>query len=376
MFKPFNKEDKQIKYYSIKIKDSNIFHDPFEFIWDDKISAVRSIPIKNGINAKNVEIIVSDTLPIYTFILLMEMFCFRDSLLSISFLTYDNRMIVSPVLEDFKVDNPKFVDGSGLIRKLFTTLTKENKPLHWSVMFNNGLFLAYDLEVSIIPKHKVPSNFANNFALISHDFDYKNAVFSIIDDNERKEILKNLRKYNTYLPFLEEFKVRNTSQKAFVLNKKFTDDDIIDFLEYGLDEADDDEDEFDEPSTNTKNGENVFDNFAEGLGQNFGFPLNIDQSIKMEEMFENMVEELYNAAKSSGISDEDMETYFREYFSQFAKITPTGFANNKEMLDKLIAMLKNVQKKNNKTSKNDKGENTNKKDISNDNLSNEDKEIN
>lgn len=376
MFKPFNKEDKQIKYYSIKIKDSNIFHDPFEFIWYDKISAVRSIPIKNGINAKNVEIIVSDTLPIYTFILLMEMFCFRDSLLSISFLTYDNRMIVSPVLEDFKVDNPKFVDGSGLIRKLFTTLTKENKPLHWSVMFNNGLFLAYDLEVSIIPKHKVPSNFANNFALISHDFDYKNAVFSIIDDNERKEILKNLRKYNTYLPFLEEFKVRNTSQKAFVLNKKFTDDDIIDFLEYGLDEADDDEDEFDEPSTNTKNGENVFDNFAEGLGQNFGFPLNIDQSIKMEEMFENMVEELYNAAKSSGISDEDMETYFREYFSQFAKITPTGFANNKEMLDKLIAMLKNVQKKNNKTSKNDKGENTNKKDISNDDLSNEDKEIN
>ena len=376
MFKPFNKEDKQIKYYSIKIKDSNIFHDPFEFIWDDKISAVRSIPIKNGINAKNVEIIVSDTLPIYTFILLMEMFCFRDSLLSISFLTYDNRMIVSPVLEDFKVDNPKFVDGSGLIIKLFTTLTKENKPLHWSVMFNNGLFLAYDLEVSIIPKHKVPSNFANNFALISHDFDYKNAVFSIIDDNERKEILKNLRKYNTYLPFLEEFKVRNTSQKAFVLNKKFTDDDIIDFLEYGLGEADDDEDEFDEPSTNTKNGENVFDNFAEGLGQNFGFPLNIDQSIKMEEMFENMVEELYNAAKSSGISDEDMETYFREYFSQFAKITPTGFANNKEMLDKLIAMLKNVQKKNNKTSKNDKGENTNKKDISNDDLSNEDKEIN
>lgn len=376
MFKPFNKEDKQIKYYSIKIKDSNIFHDPFEFIWDDKISAVRSIPIKNGINAKNVEIIVSDTLPIYTFILLMEMFCFRDSLLSISFLTYDNRMIVSPVLEDFKVDNPKFVDGSGLIRKLFTTLTKENKPLHWSVMFNNGLFLAYDLEVSIIPKHKVPSNFANNFALISHDFDYKNAVFSIIDDNERKEILKNLRKYNTYLPFLEEFKVRNTSQKAFVLNKKFTDNDIIDFLEYGLDEADDDEDEFDEPSTNTKNGENVFDNFAEGLGQNFGFPLNIDQSIKMEEMFENMVEELYNAAKSSGISDEDMETYFREYFSQFAKITPTGFANNKEMLDKLIAMLKNVQKKNNKTSKNDKGENTNKKDISNDDLSNENKEIN
>lgn len=376
MFKPFNKEDKQIKYYSIKIKDSNIFHDPFEFIWDDKISAVRSIPIKNGINAKNVEIIVSDTLPIYTFILLMEMFCFRDSLLSISFLTYDNRMIVSPVLEDFKVDNPKFVDGSGLIRKLFTTLTKENKPLHWSVMFNNGLFLAYDLEVSIIPKHKVPSNFANNFALISHDFDYKNAVFSIIDDNERKEILKNLRKYNTYLPFLEEFKVRNTSQKAFVLNKKFTDDDIIDFLEYGLDEADDDEDEFDEPSTNTKNGENVFDNFAEGLGQNFGFLLNIDQSIKMEEMFENMVKELYNAAKSSGISDEDMETYFREYFSQFAKITPTGFANNKEMLDKLIAMLKNVQKKNNKTSKNDKGENTNKKDISNDDLSNEDKEIN
>lgn len=376
MFKPFNKEDKQIKYYSIKIKDSNIFHDPFEFIWDDKISAVRSIPIKNGINAKNVEIIVSDTLPIYTFILLMEMFCFRDSLLSISFLTYDNRMIVSPVLEDFKVDNPKFVDGSGLIRKLFTTLTEENKPLHWSVMFNNGLFLAYDLEVSIIPKHKVPSNFANNFALISHDFDYKNAVFSIIDDNERKEILKNFRKYNTYLPFLEEFKVRNTSQKAFVLNKKFTDDDIIDFLEYGLDEADDDEDEFDEPSTNTKNGENVFDNFAEGLGQNFGFPLNIDQSIKMEEMFENMVEELYNAAKSSGISDEDMETYFREYFSQFAKITPTGFANNKEMLDKLIAMLKNVQKKNNKTSKNDKGENTNKKDISNDDLSNEDKEIN
>ena len=376
MFKPFNKEEKQIKYYSIKIKDSNIFHDPFEFIWDDKIPAVRSIPIKNGINAKNVEIIVSDTLPIYTFILLMEMFCFRDSLLSISFLTYDNRMIVSPVLEDFKVDNPKFVDGSGLIRKLFTTLTKENKPLHWSVMFNNGLFLAYDLEVSIIPKHKVPSNFANNFALISHDFDYKNAVFSIIDDNERKEILKNLRKYNTYLPFLEEFKVRNTSQKAFVLNKKFTDDDIIDFLEYGLDEADDDEDEFDEPSTNTKNGENVFDNFAEGLGQNFGFPLNIDQSIKMEEMFENMVEELYNAAKSSGISDEDMETYFREYFSQFAKITPTGFANNKEMLDKLIAMLKNVQKKNNKTSKNDKGENTNKKDISNDDLSNEDKEIN
>ena len=376
MFKPFNKEDKQIKYYSIKIKDSNIFHDPFEFIWDDKISAVRSIPIKNGINAKNVEIIVSDTLPIYTFILLMEMFCFRDSLLSISFLTYDNRMIVSPVLEDFKVDNPKFVDGSGLIRKLFTTLTKENKPLHWSAMFNNGLFLAYDLEVSIIPKHKVPSNFANNFALISHDFDYKNAVFSIIDDNERKEILKNLRKYNTYLPFLEEFKVRNTSQKAFVLNKKFTDDDIIDFLEYGLDEANDDEDEFDEPSTNTKNGENVFDNFAEGLGQNFGFPLNIDQSIKMEEMFENMVEELYNAAKSSGISDEDMETYFREYFSQFAKITPTGFANNKEMLDKLIAMLKNVQKKNNKTSKNDKGENTNKKDISNDDLSNEDKEIN
>lgn len=376
MFKPFNKEDKQIKYYSIKIKDSNIFHDPFEFIWDDKISAVRSIPIKNGINAKNVEIIVSDTLPIYTFILLMEMFCFRDSLLSISFLTYDNRMIVSPVLEDFKVDNPKFVDGSGLIRKLFTTLTKENKPLHWSVMFNNGLFLAYDLEVSIIPKHKVPSNFANNFALISHDFDYKNAVFSIIDDNERKEILKNLRKYNTYLPFLEEFKVRNTSQKAFVLNKKFTDDDIIDFLEYGLDEANDDEDEFDEPSTNTKNGENVFDNFAEGLGQNFGFPLNIDQSIKMEEMFENMVEELYNAAKSSGIFDEDMETYFREYFSQFAKITPTGFANNKEMLDKLIAMLKNVQKKNNKTSKNDKGENTNKKDISNDDLSNEDKEIN
>lgn len=376
MFKPFNKEEKQIKYYSIKIKDSNIFHDPFEFIWDDKISAVRSIPIKNGINAKNVEIIVSDTLPIYTFILLMEMFCFRDSLLSISFLTYDNRMIVSPVLEDFKVDNPKFVDGSGLIRKLFTTLTKENKPLHWSVMFNNGLFLAYDLEVSIIPKHKVPSNFANNFALISHDFDYKNAVFSIIDDNERKEILKNLRKYNTYLPFLEEFKVRNTSQKAFVLNKKFTDDDIIDFLEYGLDEADDDEDEFDEPSTNTKNGENVFDNFAKGLGQNFGFPLNIDQSIKMEEMFENMVEELYNAAKSSGISDEDMETYFREYFSQFAKITPTGFANNKEMLDKLIAMLKNVQKKNNKTSKNDKGENTNKKDISNDDLSNEDKEIN
>ena len=376
MFKPFNKEDKQIKYYSIKIKDSNIFHDPFEFIWDDKISAVRSIPIKNGINAKNVEIIVSDTLPIYTFILLMEMFCFRDSLLSISFLTYDNRMIVSPVLEDFKVDNPKFVDGSGLIRKLFTTLTKENKPLHWSVMFNNGLFLAYDLEVSIIPKHKVPSNFANNFALISHDFDYKNAVFSIIDDNERKEILKNLRKYNTYLPFLEEFKVRNASQKAFVLNKKFTDNDIIDFLEYGLDEADDDEDEFDEPSTNTKNGENVFDNFAEGLGQNFGFPLNIDQSIKMEEMFENMVEELYNAAKSSGISDEDMETYFREYFSQFAKITPTGFANNKEMLDKLIAMLKNVQKKNNKTSKNDKGENTNKKDISNDDLSNEDKEIN
>lgn len=376
MFKPFNKEDKQIKYYSIKIKDSNIFHDPFEFIWDDKISAVRSIPIKNGINAKNVEIIVSDTLPIYTFILLMEMFCFRDSLLSISFLTYDNRMIVSPVLEDFKVDNPKFVDCSGLIRKLFTTLTKENKPLHWSVMFNNGLFLAYDLEVSIITKHKVPSNFANNFALISHDFDYKNAVFSIIDDNERKEILKNLRKYNTYLPFLEEFKVRNTSQKAFVLNKKFTDDDIIDFLEYGLDEADDDEDEFDEPSTNTKNGENVFDNFAEGLGQNFGFPLNIDQSIKMEEMFENMVEELYNAAKSSGISDEDMETYFREYFSQFAKITPTGFANNKEMLDKLIAMLKNVQKKNNKTSKNDKGENTNKKDISNDDLSNEDKEIN
>ena len=376
MFKPFNKEDKQIKYYSIKIKDSNIFHDPFEFIWDDKISTVRSIPIKNGINAKNVEIIVSDTLPIYTFILLMEMFCFRDSLLSISFLTYDNRMIVSPVLEDFKVDNPKFVDGSGLIRKLFTTLTKENKPLHWSVMFNNGLFLAYDLEVSIIPKHKVPSNFANNFALISHDFDYKNAVFSIIDDNERKEILKNLRKYNTYLPFLEEFKVRNASQKAFVLNKKFTDDDIIDFLEYGLDEADDDEDEFDEPSTNTKNGENVFDNFTEGLGQNFGFPLNIDQSIKMEEMFENMVEELYNAAKSSGISDEDMETYFREYFSQFAKITPTGFANNKEMLDKLIAMLKNVQKKNNKTSKNDKGENTNKKDISNDDLSNEDKEIN
>ena len=376
MFKPFNKEDKQIKYYSIKIKDSNIFHDPFEFIWDDKISAVRSIPIKNGINAKNVEIIVSDTLPIYTFILLMEMFCFRDSLLSISLLTYDNRMIVSPVLEDFKVDNPKFVDGSGLIRKLFTTLTKENKPLHWSVMFNNGLFLAYDLEVSIIPKHKVPSNFANNFALISHDFDYKNAVFSIIDDNERKEILKNLRKYNTYLPFLEEFKVRNASQKAFVLNKKFTDNDIIDFLEYGLDEADDDEDEFDEPSTNTKNGENVFDNFAEGLGQNFGFPLNIDQSIKMEEMFENMVEELYNAAKSSGISDEDMETYFREYFSQFAKITPTGFANNKEMLDKLIAMLKNVQKKNNKTSKNDKGENTNKKDISNDDLSNEDKEIN
>lgn len=376
MFKPFNKENKQIKYYSIKIKDSNIFHDPFEFIWDDKISAVRSIPIKNGINAKNVEIIVSDTLPIYTFILLMEMFCFRDSLLSISFLTYDNRMIVSPVLEDFKVDNPKFVDGSGLIRKLFTTLTKENKPLHWSVMFNNGLFLAYDLEVSIIPKHKVPSNFANNFALISHDFDYKNAVFSIIDDNERKEILKNLRKYNTYLPFLEEFKVRNTSQKAFVLNKKFTDDDIIDFLEYGLDEADDDEDEFDEPSTNTKNGENVFDNFVEGLGQNFGFPLNIDQSIKMEEMFENMVEELYNAAKSSGISDEDMETYFREYFSQFAKITSTGFANNKEMLDKLIAMLKNVQKKNNKTSKNDKGENTNKKDISNDDLSNEDKEIN
>lgn len=376
MFKPFNKEDKQIKYYSIKIKDSNIFHDPFEFIWDDKISAVRSIPIKNGINAKNVEIIVSDTLPIYTFILLMEMFCFRDSLLSISFLTYDNRMIVSPVLEDFKVDNPKFVDGSGLIRKLFTTLTKENKPLHWSVMFNNGLFLAYDLEVSIIPKHKVPSNFANNFALISHDFDYKNAVFSIIDDNERKEILKNLRKYNTYLPFLEEFKVRNTSQKAFVLNKKFTDDDIIDFLEYGLDEADDDEDEFDETSTNTKNGENVFDNFVEGLDQNFGFPLNIDQSIKMEEMFENMVEELYNAAKSSGISDEDMETYFREYFSQFAKITPTGFANNKEMLDKLIAMLKNVQKKNNKTSKNDKGENTNKKDISNDDLSNEDKEIN
>lgn len=376
MFKPFNKEDKQIKYYSIKIKDSNIFHDPFEFIWDDKISAVRSIPIKNGINAKNVEIIVSDTLPIYTFILLMEMFCFRDSLLSISFLTYDNRMIVSPVLEDFKVDNPKFVDGSGLIRKLFTTLTKENKPLHWSVMFNNGLFLAYDLEVSIIPKHKVPSNFANNFALISHDFDYKNAVFSIIDDNERKEILKNLRKYNTYLPFLEEFKVRNASQKAFVLNKKFTDDDIIDFLEYGLDEADDDEDEFDEPSTNTKNGENVFDNFAEGLGQNFGFPLNIDQSIKMEEMFENMVDELYNAAKSSGISDEDMETYFREYFSQFAKITPTGFANNKEMLDKLIAMLKNVQKKNNKTSKNDKGENTSKKDISNDDLSNEDKEIN
>lgn len=376
MFKPFNKEDKQIKYYSIKIKDSNIFHDPFEFIWDDKISAVRSIPIKNGINAKNVEIIVSDTLPIYTFILLMEMFCFRDSLLSISFLTYDNRMIVSPALEDFKVDNPKFVDCSGLIRKLFTTLTKENKPLHWSAMFNNGLFLAYDLEVSIIPKHKVPSNFANNFALISHDFDYKNAVFSIIDDNERKEILKNLRKYNTYLPFLEEFKVRNTSQKAFVLNKKFTDDDIIDFLEYGLDEADDDEDEFDEPSTNTKNGENVFDNFAEGLGQNFGFPLNIDQSIKMEEMFENMVEELYNAAKSSGISDEDMETYFREYFSQFAKITPTGFANNKEMLDKLIAMLKNVQKKNNKTSKNDKGENTNKKDISNDDLSNEDKEIN
>lgn len=376
MFKPFNKEDKQIKYYSIKIKDSNIFHDPFEFIWDDKISAVRSIPIKNGINAKNVEIIVSDTLPIYTFILLMEMFCFRDSLLSISFLTYDNRMIVSPVLEDFKVDNPKFVDGSGLIRKLFTTLTKENKPLHWSVMFNNGLFLAYDLEVSIIPKHKVPSNFANNFALISHDFDYKNAVFSIIDDNERKEILKNLRKYNTYLPFLEEFKVRNASQKAFVLNKKFTDDDIIDFLEYGLDEADDDEDEFDEPSTNTKNGENVFDNFTEGLGQNFGFPLNIDQSIKMEEMFENMVEELYNAAKSSGISDEDMETYFREYFSQFAKITPTGFANNKEMLDKLIAMLKNVQKKNNKTSKNDKGENTNKKDISNDDLPNEDKEIN
>ncbi len=376
MFKPFNKEDKQIKYYSIKIKDSNIFHDPFEFIWDDKISVVRSIPIKNGINAKNVEIIVSDTLPIYTFILLMEMFCFRDSLLSISFLTYDNRMIVSPVLEDFKVDNPKFVDGSGLIRKLFTTLTKENKPLHWSVMFNNGLFLAYDLEVSIIPKHKVPSNFANNFALISHDFDYKNAVFSIIDDNERKEILKNLRKYNTYLPFLEEFKVRNTSQKAFVLNKKFTDDDIIDFLEYGLDEADDDEDEFDEPSTNTKNGENVFDNFAEGLAQNFGFPLNIDQSIKMEEMFENMVEELYNAAKSSGISDEDMETYFREYFSQFAKITPTGFANNKEMLDKLIAMLKNVQKKNNKTLKNDKGENTNKKDISNDDLSNEDKEIN
>ena len=161
-----------------------------------------------------------------------------------------------------------------------------------------------------------------------------------------------------------------------MLNKKFTDDDIIDFLEYGLDEADDDEDEFDEPSTNTKNGENVFDNFAEGLGQNFGFPLNIDQSIKMEEMFENMVEELYNAAKSSGISDEDMETYFREYFSQFAKITPTGFANNKEMLDKLIAMLKNVQKKNNKTSKNDKGENTNKKDISNDDLSNEDKEIN
>ena len=376
MFKPFNKEDKQIKYYSIKIKDSNIFHDPFEFIWDDKISTVKSIPIKNGINAKNVEIIVSDTLPIYTFILLMEMFCFRDSLLSISFLTYDNRMIVSPVLEDFKVDNPKFVDGSGLIRKLFTTLTKENKPLHWSVMFNNGLFLAYDLEVSIIPKHKVPSNFANNFALISHDFDYKNAVFSIIDDNERKEILKNLRKYNTYLPFLEEFKVRNASQKAFVLNKKFTDDDIIDFLEYGLDEADDDEDEFDEPSTNTKNGENVFDNFTEGLGQNFGFPLNIDQSIKMEEMFENMVEELYNAAKSSGISDEDMETYFREYFSQFAKITPTGFANNKEMLDKLIAMLKNVQKKNNKTSKNDKGENTNKKDISNDDLSNEDKEIN
>lgn len=376
MFKPFNKEDKQIKYYSIKIKDSNIFHDPFEFIWDDKISAVRSIPIKNGINAKNVEIIVSDTLPIYTFILLMEMFCFRDSLLSISFLTYDNRMIVSPVLEDFKVDNPKFVDCSGLIRKLFTTLTKENKPLHWSVMFNNGLFLAYDLEVSIIPKHKVPSNFANNFALISHDFDYKNAVFSIIDDNERKEILKNLRKYNTYLPFLEEFKVRNTSQKAFVLNKKFTDDDIIDFLEYGLDEADDDEDEFDEPSTNTKNGENVFDNFTEGLGQNFGFPLNIDQSIKMEEMFENMVEELYNAAKSSGISDEDMETYFREYFSQFAKITPTGFANNKEMLDKLIAMLKNVQKKNNKTSKNDKCENTNKKDISNDDLSNENKEIN
>lgn len=376
MFKPFNKENKQIKYYSIKIKDSNIFHDPFEFIWDDKISAVRSIPIKNGINAKNVEIIVSDTLPIYTFILLMEMFCFRDSLLSISFLTYDNRMIVSPVLEDFKVDNPKFVDGSGLIRKLFTTLTKENKPLHWSVMFNNGLFLAYDLEVSIIPKHKVPSNFANNFALISHDFDYKNAVFSIIDDNERKEILKNLRKYNTYLPFLEEFKVRNASQKAFVLNKKFTDNDIIDFLEYGLDEADDDEDEFDESSTNTKNGENVFDNFTEGLGQNFGFPLNIDQSIKMEEMFENMVEELYNAAKSSGISDEDMETYFREYFSQFAKITPTGFANNKEMLDKLIAMLKNVQKKNNKTLKNDKGENTNKKDISNDDLSNEDKEIN
>lgn len=52
MFKPFNKEEKQIKYYSIKIKDSNIFHDPFEFIWDDKISAVRSIPIKNGINAK------------------------------------------------------------------------------------------------------------------------------------------------------------------------------------------------------------------------------------------------------------------------------------------------------------------------------------
>lgn len=376
MFKPFNKEDKQIKYYSIKIKDSNIFHDPFEFIWDDKISTVRSIPIKNGINAKNVEIIVSDTLPIYTFILLMEMFCFRDSLLSISFLTYNNRMIVSPALEDFKVDNPKFVDGSGLIRKLFTTLTKENKSLHWSVMFNNGLFLAYDLEVSIIPKHKVPSNFANNFALISHDFDYKNAVFSIIDDNERKEILKNLRKYNTYLPFLEEFKVRNASQKAFVLNKKFTDDDIIDFLEYGLDEADDDDDEFNEPSTNTKNGENVFDNFTEGLGQNFGFPLNIDQSIKMEEMFENMVEELYNAAKSSGISDEDMETYFREYFSQFAKITPTGFANNKEMLDKLIAMLKNVQKKNNKTSKNDKGENTNKKNISNDDLSNEDKEIN
>ena len=71
-----------------------------------------------------------------------------------------------------------------------------------------------------------------------------------------------------------------------------------------------------------------------------------------------------------------METYFREYFSQFAKITSTGFANNKEMLDKLIAMLKNVQKKNNKTSKNDKGENTNKKDISNDDLSNEDKEIN